>query len=143
MRKGACDTVSPNTTPADPFVFLEEETELLRSTAAAQLTCTPVLGAVATEVLYPAVESRRFPAESLGSSLCPGRLVPGRVGAVRLTRGTNTPLWLEVSYLHREDAVQTRVWFLGPPLGSPATGLCGHGHAVTPSLRLRCKDERG
>ena len=50
-----CDTVSPNTTPADPFPFLEEETGLLRSTAADQLTRTSVLGAVATEVLYPAV----------------------------------------------------------------------------------------
>lgn len=102
-------------------MFLEEETELLRSTAAAQLTCTPVLGAVATEVLYPAVESRRFPAESLGSSLCPGRLVPGRVGAVRLTRGTNTPLWLEFSYLPESGFWVLLLALL--PLGCAAMGM--------------------
>ena len=50
-----CDTVSPNTTPVDPFPCLEEETGLLRSGAADQLVCTLVLGAVAAEVFYPAV----------------------------------------------------------------------------------------
>lgn len=44
------DMVSPNTTPADPFPFLEQETGLLRSTAADRLTHPPVLRAVATEV---------------------------------------------------------------------------------------------
>lgn len=50
-----CDTVSPKTTPADLSPFLEEETGLLRSTAADQLTHVPVLGAVAVEMLYPAL----------------------------------------------------------------------------------------
>lgn len=81
-----CDTVSPNATLVDPFPFLEEETGLLRSAAVGRLTCTLCWEQEAVEVLHPAVESCRFPAESPGSSLhspflqrCPARLVRGGV----------------------------------------------------------------
>lgn len=49
------DTVSSNAAPADPFPFLEQETGLLRSTAADQLTRAPALRAAATELLDAAV----------------------------------------------------------------------------------------
>lgn len=93
--------VSPNTTLVDPFPFLEEETGHLRSTAADQLTCTPVLGAVAMEVLYPAVESPGSQLSHWGVRCTSAVPWPWQgeqawEGAVGLTGGSSALQWLEV-----------------------------------------------